>query len=108
MKNPHATLRQFIEHIVRTRAEELDCDQAYHAVDVFVERIADGEDVCNLFPLLLHHLEFCPDCQEECEALLNALSSTTQSSLLKSLSVQIAAQAALFRGAGYTSEDSTG
>ncbi len=108
MKIPHATLKQFLEHIVRTRAEELDCDQVYHVVDVFVERIADGEDVVNLFPLVLHHLELCFDCHEECEALLHALSSTTQSSLLRNLSAQIAAQAASFQGASYTSENSTG
>jgi hypothetical protein len=108
MEIPHATLTQFLEHIVRTRAEELDCDQVYHAVDVFVERIADGEDVVNLFPLVLHHLDLCSDCREECEALLHALSSTTQSSLRRNLSVQIAAQAASFQGASYTSENSTG
>jgi hypothetical protein len=108
MKIPHATLRQLLEHVVRTRAEELDCDQVYQVVDVFVERVADGEDVVNLFPLVLHHLELCSDCHEECEALLHALSSTTQSPLLKNLSVQINAQAASFQGAGYTSENSAG
>jgi hypothetical protein len=108
MKTPHATVRQLLEHIVHTRAEELGCDQVYQVVDVFVERIADGEDVVNLFPLVLHHLDSCPDCREECEALLHALSSTTQSSLLRNLSVQINAQAASFRGASYTSENSTG
>jgi hypothetical protein len=108
MKIPHATVRQLLEHIVRTRAEELDCDQVYHVVDVFVERIANGEDVVNLFPLVLHHLDLCSGCHEECEALLHALSSTTQSSLLRDLSVQISAQAASFQGASYTSENSTG
>jgi hypothetical protein len=108
MKIPHATLIQLLQHIVSTRAEELDCDQVYDVVDVFVERIADGEDVVNLFPLVLHHLELCSDCREECEALLHAMSSTTQSSLLRNLFVQTIAQAASFQGASYTSENSTG
>jgi hypothetical protein len=32
-----------------------------------------GEDVAHLMPLVQRHLELCPDCREEHEALMQAL-----------------------------------
>lgn len=38
-----------------------------------VEAVMRGDDVARLMPLVQHHLDMCPDCREEFEALLRAV-----------------------------------
>ena len=99
MKMSQTTLRRFLEHIVLTRAEELDCEQVYHVIHVFVERAVSGEDTAALFPLIQQHLELCSDCYEECETLLRALKVSSRTSRTPFLGV--IPQVATFHGATY-------
>ncbi|MDF1519395.1 MAG: hypothetical protein P1P73_02810 [Brevefilum sp.] len=66
---------RMIEH---TQAEELSCDEVFDLLDVYAEMAARGEDVGELYPLVEHHLEMCPDCREEYEAVMRILEQRTE------------------------------
>ena len=63
-------MRKMLRMVERTRDDEYSCDQVHELLDQFAEAIARGEDVAKLMPLVQHHLDMCPDCREEFEALL--------------------------------------
>jgi predicted anti-sigma-YlaC factor YlaD len=45
----------------------------HRLLDQFAEAVLRGEDVARLMPLVQRHLDMCPDCREEFEALLRIL-----------------------------------
>ena len=53
--------------------EELDCEEAHDLLDQFADRVAHGENAADLMPLVQQHLEMCPGCREEYEALLRMI-----------------------------------
>ncbi len=63
--------------VSRTQAQEYSCDDAYRFMDHFAEVMARGEDAAVLMPLVQKHLEMCPDCREEFDALLEALNAAS-------------------------------
>lgn len=56
-----------------TEDVELSCDEVYDLLDQFAEAARRGEDVATLMPLVQRHLDMCPDCREEYEALQRML-----------------------------------
>jgi hypothetical protein len=62
-----------IEH---TQEIELPCDDVYMLLDQYTEVVAGGENAKQLMPLVEHHIEVCPDCREEFEALLRILKAS--------------------------------
>jgi hypothetical protein len=66
-------LLQMIEH---TEEFELPCDDVYMLLDQYTEVVAYGKDAKELMPLVEHHIEICPDCREEFEALLRILEAS--------------------------------
>lgn len=56
-----------------THEQELSCDEVHALIDQFAEMHLRGENPANFFPLVQRHLEMCPECREEFEALLAAL-----------------------------------
>lgn len=66
---------RMIEH---TQDEELSCDEVFEFLGVCAEMASRGEDVGALFPLVEHHLEMCPDCREEYEAVMRILEKRTE------------------------------
>ena len=66
-------VRKLMEHIARTQQRELDCGEVFAVIDQYAEAIASGEDVQEEFALVVHHLDLCPDCLEEYEALLSII-----------------------------------
>jgi len=62
-------IQKVLAMLSETREEELTCDQVLAVLDQFVELAARGEDVAALMPLVKHHLDMCPDCQEEYRVL---------------------------------------
>jgi hypothetical protein len=78
MKNEEARQsRQLIQGILQklqnTREQEFSCEETYHLIDQYAEIIEKGEDAQTIMPLINHHLDMCPDCREEFEALLQIL-----------------------------------
>jgi hypothetical protein len=65
--------RAALEMMVVTHDQELTCDEVHALLDQFAEMHFRGENPAHLFPLVQRHLDMCPDCREEFEALLTAL-----------------------------------
>jgi hypothetical protein len=70
--NDHG-MNNVFEMIARRRPRELLCDEVHVLIDQFAEMKMRGEDPTRLMPLVQQHLEMCPDCREEYEALLEAI-----------------------------------
>lgn len=68
-----AEARMMAEMIAGTEDIELTCDEVYELLDQFTEMAVRGEDVVHLMPLVHRHLEMCPECREEYEALRGIL-----------------------------------
>lgn len=54
----------------------MPCDEVFAFLDESAERARKGENVAHLMPLVKQHLDMCPDCQEEYEALVRILAAT--------------------------------
>ena len=70
---PPAMLTRLLRQVGQTQAREIACDEAYRFMDRFAERVARGEDTARFMPQVQQHLDRCPDCREEFDALLRAL-----------------------------------
>ncbi len=66
-------VRKLLVQIARTQQRELDCGEVFAVIDQYAEAIVAGKDVTEQFALVVQHLERCPDCLEEYEALLTVL-----------------------------------
>jgi len=53
--------------------EEISCEELYVKLDQYVEREVDKKDAAVLMPVIREHLDVCPECCEEYEALLSVL-----------------------------------
>ena len=71
-----AMMQKMIMGLAHTQAQELSCDEVYALLDVFADKVSRGEDAASLMPLVQHHLEMCPDCREEFEALVKSMQAT--------------------------------
>ena len=67
---------KFLRILDSVRDEEMSCDEMFTRLDEFVETEVQSKDAGKLMPLLREHLDMCPDCDEEYEALLNVLENT--------------------------------
>jgi hypothetical protein len=66
-------MNDMLDMVAHTRERELTCDEVHALIDQFAEMRMRGEDLTHLMPLVQQHLEMCPDCREEYEALMEAL-----------------------------------
>jgi hypothetical protein len=57
---------------------EITCDDLYARLDEYVEREVDKNDAAQIMPFVREHLDLCPGCCEEYEALLDILSKTSK------------------------------
>jgi len=58
--------------------EEISCEDLYTRLDEYVEREVDQKDAAQIMPIIREHLDVCPDCCEEYEALLEVLSKSSK------------------------------
>lgn len=58
--------------------EEISCGELYAKLDEYVEREVDKKDAAYLMPVIREHLDLCPECCEEYEALLDVLSHSSE------------------------------
>ncbi len=70
---PSEFLGKVARQIEATHDVEYSCDDVHRLLDQFAEAVLRGEDVARLMPLVQRHLDMCPDCREEFEALLRIL-----------------------------------
>jgi hypothetical protein len=57
----------------QTRPVEIGCDEWLDAVGGYAESVAWGKPAPTGVELVVHHLEICPECKEEFDALVAAL-----------------------------------
>ena len=67
---------KFLRILEDVRAEDMSCDELFIRLDEFVETEVQSHDAEKLMPLVREHLDMCPDCDEEYEALLTVLENT--------------------------------
>ena len=67
------TLKRLVRGVLTTRPDEVGCDECFEQLDRFVEMTLAGKSAAEAMPLVQDHLARCRDCQEEFEALLEAL-----------------------------------
>jgi hypothetical protein len=70
--------KMFLRELAETREEEIGCDECFEQVDRFIEMELSGLSAAEAMPLVQLHLETCPECHEEFEALLRALRATEE------------------------------
>jgi len=68
-----AVMQKLLHMLALTEQDEVACDAVYAVLDQFCEAARRGENVLTLMPLVRQHLELCPDCREEYEALLRMM-----------------------------------
>ncbi len=78
MRIPVDKLKAMVRGVARTQEKEYACDDVYQLLDEFTEAVVQGKDVARLMPLVQQHIEMCPDCREEFEALLRVLRAKVQ------------------------------
>ena len=78
MQIPIDKLKTMVRGVARTQETEYSCDDTYRLLDEFAEAVAQGKDAAKLMPLVQQHLDLCPDCREEFEALLRVLRTKGQ------------------------------
>ena len=64
---------QIVAMAAAAHDQELDCDEAHALLDQFAERVKRGENAADLMPLVQEHLDLCPGCKEEYEALMRMI-----------------------------------
>ncbi len=52
---------------------ELDCGECWEKVDRFAELTLSGKNAAEAMPLVQYHMDICPECKDEFEALLVAM-----------------------------------
>ena len=70
---PDDVVQGFLRVLEDVRIEDMPCSQVFARLDQYVEKEVHGEDAARLMPLLREHLDLCPDCCDEYEALLSIL-----------------------------------
>jgi len=67
-----------LQMLANTENEEVACDDVFKVLAEFAEMHQNGENVAEMMPLVKKHLDMCPDCREEFEALMLALEAEHQ------------------------------
>jgi len=71
-----AEFKKWIAMVEKTEEVEFSCEDVYRLLDQYTETVNQGDDAQKLMPLVEHHIEICPDCREEFEALLRILQAS--------------------------------
>lgn len=67
---------KFLQVLENMQEEQVSCAEFYERIDEFVEREVGSHDAEKLMPLIQEHLDACPECCDEYEALLDVLEHT--------------------------------
>ena len=75
---PDEAIEGFLRVLEEVRLEDMPCSQVFTKLDEYVEQELHGENAARLMPLLREHLDICPDCCDEYEALLDVLEKSAK------------------------------
>src|SRR5512139_2329871 len=74
---PDAAVQGFLRLLESVRLQDMPCREVFARLDEYVEKELSDHQAAQLMPLLREHLDICPDCCEEYEALLSALAQSS-------------------------------
>ncbi|MBP6016413.1 MAG: hypothetical protein KA586_06805 [Candidatus Promineofilum sp.] len=74
-----ASLERLMHILDETRNDELTCEEVFNCLDEYVDCLEAYQDVGGKKPLVEHHLNMCPDCRVQLDALIHALENATAS-----------------------------
>lgn len=63
-------LKELLRIVLATEPTEIDCDEFLARVGACLEAIGPDERIPDDFRVVSQHLEVCPECKEEFDALL--------------------------------------
>jgi len=66
-------VRGLLKDLLATRDVEIGCDDCLMQVASYCETELAGKEVPEALRLVREHLEICPECHEEYQALLSAM-----------------------------------
>lgn len=75
MRLTRELLKKMVASIAMTKEHELTCDECFEEIDKFAELKLAGKNPAEALPLVQDHLDRCKSCNEEFEALLDAIQS---------------------------------
>ena len=67
-------IQMLVGLIATTQSDDMSCDECFGRIGEFAERALEGRELDEGMQVIQRHLEQCPCCQGEYEALLDALS----------------------------------
>jgi hypothetical protein len=70
--------RRLLQAIYATRPDEVSCDECFEMADLYAEIVLAGADPTQVLPMIEDHLNRCPGCREEFEALIDALRAISE------------------------------
>lgn len=65
-------LRDLLRLVSATEPDELDCDQVLQRLGALFETFARREEPTEKLAKVVQHLEVCPECREEFDALVRS------------------------------------
>ena len=72
-----ASLERLMHMLNETRNDELTCEEVFSCLDEYVDCLEAYQDVGGKKLLVEHHLNMCPDCRVQLDALIHALENAT-------------------------------
>lgn len=66
--------------VTQTEEDKLDCDTCFNDIAQYAEANLAGAEIPEALKLVERHLQQCPCCKDEYQALRNALSTLTDES----------------------------
>jgi hypothetical protein len=67
----------FLRVLESAEEEHISCDELFDKLDEYVEREVGKKDAAQLMPLVREHLDKCPGCCDEYEALLDVIEKSS-------------------------------
>lgn len=68
--NVFEKLIRFIVKAHESHEDAVDCEICSEKMDCLADQVARGADIQTILPAMERHLECCPDCKEEFDALV--------------------------------------
>jgi hypothetical protein len=69
---------KFLQILESVRKQDMSCDQMFIQLDEFVDQEVNSHDAAKLMPLIQEHIDMCPECCDEYQALLTVLENTKE------------------------------
>jgi hypothetical protein len=70
---PAKLFTEVMKAIFSTEEDEITCDACFEKIDRYVDMLRAGQDATAVLPHVKKHLDHCPCCQEELQALITIL-----------------------------------